>query len=240
MILDILGRRGCLVPLIVALLLVGGSPGRTLPDASPSIRFEQEVVTFRPMLEGESVDLSFAFSNGGAGPLVIHDAVTSCGCTTADYPQRPLKPGERGIMRTTFQSRGHAGGVDLTLLVKSNDPLQPETMLHIRGRVRRQWQVKPDRLVLTHLAPGRPVQKTLQVINHMDTPLKIREVSSPASFIRLFSPPAEVPPGGERAIPCEVQVDRLEPGKARQSSIRIVVANARMTLVEVPVLVRLK
>jgi hypothetical protein len=240
MIRGILGRRHCVVPLIGALLLVGVSPGRTLPGTAPSIRFEQEVATLRPMLEGDSVDVSFAFSNQGTEPLVIHDTATSCGCTTADYPQRPLRTGEQGAIRTTFDSRGHTGDVDLTLLVKSNDPLQPEKMLHIRGRVTRQWQVKPDRLVLTNLAPGRPVQKTLQVINHMDTPLQIHEVSSPAPFIRLFAPPTEVPPGGQRAIPCEVQANGLERGKVQQSSIRIVVANARMTLVEVPVLVRLK
>ncbi len=240
MMLGILGRGRCLVPLIVALLLVGISPGRTLPGALPSIRFEQEVVTFRPMLEGDSVDVSFAFTNQGTEALVIHDAVTSCGCTTAEYPQRPLRSGEQDAIRTTFRSRGHAGDVDLTLLVKSNDPLQPEKMLHIRGRVTRQWQVKPDRLVLTNHAPGQAVKNTLQVINLMDTPLKIHEVSSPASFIRLFSPPTEVPAGGEGAIPCEVQANSLEPGKMQQSSIRIVVTNARMTLVEVPVLVRLK
>jgi hypothetical protein len=240
MILGILGRRRSLVPLIVALLVVGVSPGRGLPGASPSIRLEQDVVTFWPMLEEDSVDVSFAFSNRGAGPLVIYDAVTSCGCTTADYPQRPLKPGERGIIRTTFQSRGHAGDVDLTLLVKSNDPLQPEKMLHIRGRVTRQWQVKPDRLVLTYLSSGPAYEKALQVINYMDVPLRIREVSSGADFIHLLSAPKEVPPGGEKTIPCEVQVDGLEPGKVRQSSIRIIVANARMKLVEVPVLVTLK
>jgi hypothetical protein len=74
----------------------------------------------------------------------------------------------------------------------------------------------------------------------MDTPLQIHEVSSPASFIRVFSPPTEVPPGGQRAIPCEVQANGREPGRVQQSSIRVVAANARMTMVEVPVLVRLK
>jgi len=240
MIIGMLGPRRCLVPLVVALLVVGLSPGRTLSGASPSIRFEQEVVSFRPMLEGDSVDVSFTFSNQGSGSLVIHDAATSCGCTTAEYPRRPVRPGEEGMIRTTFQSQGHAGDIDLTLLVKSNDPLQHEKMLHIRGRVTRQWQVKPDRLVLTNLAPGQAVKDTLQVINLMDTPLRIHEVSSGADFIRLLSLPSEVPAGGETAIPCEVQVDRMESGKVRQSSIRIIVANARVKLVEVPVLVRLK
>jgi hypothetical protein len=240
MILGILGRRRTFAPLTVALLLVGVSPGRTLPGASPSIRFEQEVVTFRPMLEEDSVDVSFAFTNRGSGPLVIHDAVTSCGCTTAEYPRQPVRPGEAGTIRTTFQSRGHGGDVDLTLLVKSNDPARPEQVLHIRGQVTRQWQVKPDRLVLTDLSSGPAQEKALQVINYMDVPLRIHEVSSGADFIRLLSAPEEVPARGEKTLICAIHSQGLEPGRVRQSSIRISVEGARLTSVEIPVLVKLR
>jgi hypothetical protein len=112
--------------------------------------------------------------------------------------------------------------------------------LHIRGTVFRQWQVKPDRLVLTNLAAGGNYQQSLQIVNYMGVPLRIREVAAGADFIRLLSPPGEVPPGAERTIPYEIHLEGFEPGRVRQSSIRIAVANARMSLVEVPVLVRVK
>ena len=209
-------------------------------DAASAIRFDQEVFTFQPVLEGESVEVAFAFRNMGSQSLLIHDVSTSCGCTTAEYPSGPLQPGEAGTVRTTFRSRGYSGDVDLTLLVKSNDTKDPMKALHIRGKVVRQWQVKPDRLVLTNLAAGGKYQQSLQVVNYMDVPLRIREVAVGADFIRLLSPPGEVPPGAERTVPYEVNLQGFEPGRVRQSSIRIAVANARMSLVEVPVLIRVK
>jgi len=208
--------------------------------AASTIHFDREIYIFQPILEGDAVAVAFGFRNMGLQPLVIHDVSTSCGCTTAEYPSGALKPGERGAVSTTFNSRGYSGDVDLTLLVKSNDQKDPVKTLHIRGKVVRQWQVKPDRLVLTNLAAGGRYQQSLQVVNYMDVPLRIREVAGGADFIRLPSPPGEVPPGAERTVPYEVNLQGFEPGRVRQSSIRIAVANARMSLVEVPVLVRVK
>ena len=231
-------RRGrWLLPCLLLALLVLGADATA---AQPVIRFDQEAFTFQPVLEGDSVEVAFSFRNMGAQPLIIHDVSTSCGCTTAEYPSGPLKPGERGAVRTTFNSRGYSGDVDLTLLVKSNDAKDPMRTLHIRGKVVRQWQVKPDRLVLTNLAAGGKYQQSLQVVNYMDVPLRIQEVAVGADFIRLLSPPGEVPPGAERTIPYEVNLQGFEPGRVRQSSIRVAVANARMSLVEVPVLIRVK
>jgi hypothetical protein len=209
-------------------------------DAASAIRFECESFTFEPILEGDSVDVAFAFRNVGSQPLVVQDVSTSCGCTTAEYPSGPLEPGERGAVRTTFNSRGYSGDVDLTLLVRSNDAKDPVKALHVRGKVVRQWQVKPDRLVLANLPAGGRYQQSLQVVNYMDVPLHIREVAGGADFIRLLSTPGEVPPGAERIVAYEVNLQGLEPGRVRQSSIRVAVVNARMNSVEVPVLVTVK
>lgn len=214
--------------------------GYTATEGAPAIHFLQDVISFAPILEGESADISFEFVNRGGKPLLIHDAVTSCGCTTAEYPRRPVRPGGAGTIRTTFQSRGHGGDVDLTLLVKSNDPQSPEKVLHIRGQVTRQWQVKPDRLVATNLSSGPAYEKSFQLINYMDVPLRIREVSSDADFIRLLAAPQEVPPGGEKTLTCAIHSQGLEPGRVRQSSIRISVEGARLTAVDIPVLVKLR
>src|SRR5210317_1778543 len=82
--------RSLIILICVSLLLLDPVWGGDVLTASPAIRFQEDVFTFQPILEGESVDVTFEFSNGGEEPLVIHDAVTSCGCTTADYPNYPL------------------------------------------------------------------------------------------------------------------------------------------------------
>lgn len=212
----------------------------TLFGASPAIRFQKDVFTFQSILEGEFVEVTFEFSNGGEEPLVIHDAVTSCGCTTADYPSHPLKPGEKGKIKTTFKSTGHGGDNDIRLLVKSNDPTVPAKTLRIRGKVIRQWQVKPSRFILTDLRPGSTLRKKFQITNLMKEPLKIRKLAARNPHIRLLATPKKVAPDKDQAIGFEVNLKELKTGQISQSSIRIEVANAEMQSVEIPILMKLK
>jgi hypothetical protein len=208
--------------------------------ASPAISFQEDVFTFQPILEGESVDIIFEFSNRGRELLVIHDAVTSCGCTTAEYPNHPLKAGESGTIKTTFHSKGHGGDNDISLLVKSNDPVVPIKTLRIRGKVIRQWQVKPDRFILTNLKPNRSYTRRLQIINFMDKTLEIRELVAGNPHIRLLSNRKRVAPKGDEVIDFEVSVKDLKANGLAQSSVRIEVANAEIQSVEIPVLMKLK
>lgn len=208
--------------------------------ATPAIRFQEEVFIFESILEGESVEVTFEFSNGGEGPLVIHDAVTSCGCTTADYPSYPVKAGESGKIRTTFKSAGHGGENDIVLLVKNNDPIASIKKLRIRGTVIRQWLAQPDRFILTNLKPNRRYTRRLQIFNFMEESLQIRQIVAGNPHLHFLSKSREVAPGGEEIIAFEVNTRNLEPGRIVQSSIRLEVVNAEMQAVEIPVLIKLK
>ena len=208
---------------------------------SPAIHFEKDVFTFEPILEGESVDVSFRFTNLGEEVLVIHDAVTSCGCTTAHYPTHSIKPGEGGTIKTTYNSKGHSGENDIVLLVKSNDPIVPVKKLGIRGKVISQWQTQPDRFILTDLKPNRSYTRKLQISNLMDEPLHIKKiVVGNLHHIHILSKPIAVAPKGDESIAFEVRVNDLKRGGIGQSSIRIEVANAKMKSIEIPILMKLK
>jgi hypothetical protein len=209
--------------------------------ASPAIHFEKDVFTFEPILEGESVDVSFHFTNLGEEALVIHDAVASCGCTTAHYPTHSIRPGEGGIIKTTYYSAGHGGENHIVLLVKSNDPIVPIKNLSIQGRVISQWQAKPDRFILTNLRPNRSYTRKLQVSNFMDEPLYIKKiVVGDPHRIHLLSKPIKVAPKGDELIAFELSLDDLKLGGIGQYSIRIEVANAKMKSVEIPILMKLR
>ena len=42
------------------------------------------------------VKCTFTFTNEGNAPLVIHQAIASCGCTVPTYTRMPVKRGEKG------------------------------------------------------------------------------------------------------------------------------------------------
>ena len=61
------------------------------------ITFEKTTHNFGSFPESSpKVTCVFKFKNSGDGPLVIHQAIASCGCTVPQYPKEPIKPGESG------------------------------------------------------------------------------------------------------------------------------------------------
>ncbi len=59
--------------------------------------------------EGAQVEVSFRFKNTGNKPLVIANVTASCGCTIPETPQQPFAPGEEGVIKAKFDSKGRLG-----------------------------------------------------------------------------------------------------------------------------------
>lgn len=59
--------------------------------------------------EGAQVEVSFRFKNTGTKPLVIANVTASCGCTIPETPQQPFAPGEEGVIKAKFDSKGRLG-----------------------------------------------------------------------------------------------------------------------------------
>ena len=72
------------------------------------------------MIEGESVEYSFHFTNTGGKDLVITKVSASCGCTVPTYKREPVKPGEKGEITVMFNSEGRYGMQTKEIKVLSN------------------------------------------------------------------------------------------------------------------------
>jgi Protein of unknown function (DUF1573) len=83
----------------------------SLDDKMPRIAFEDSVqnVDFGKLVEGDTVQRSFKFSNAGEFPLIINNVSTSCGCTVPQWPRDPIAPGETSSIVVKFNSRGKMG-----------------------------------------------------------------------------------------------------------------------------------
>ncbi|MBL4677635.1 MAG: DUF1573 domain-containing protein [Mucilaginibacter sp.] len=108
----------------------------TAVDATnaPVIKLENDTHDFGKIKEGEKVTYAFKFVNSGKSPLIIKDAVATCGCTTPEWPKAPVQPGASGEIKVTFDS-AHKGGLqDKQITVTANtNPAQ--TMMHLIGDV---------------------------------------------------------------------------------------------------------
>ncbi len=76
---------------------------------STALQFETETHDFGQLKAGEKLSFSFVFQNKGEGAIQIKSASTDCGCMSAHFTQKSVKPGESGVIEVTFDSAGLFG-----------------------------------------------------------------------------------------------------------------------------------
>lgn len=75
------------------------------------IKFEKTKHNFGMFSESNpKVTCTFKFKNVGDGPLIIHQAIASCGCTVPMYPKEPIKAGESGEITVRYDGQGKFPG----------------------------------------------------------------------------------------------------------------------------------
>lgn len=54
-------------------------------------------------------------------PLIINQAIASCGCTIPDFTEKPVMPGESGEINVTYNGTGrYTGKFKKVITVQSN------------------------------------------------------------------------------------------------------------------------
>jgi hypothetical protein len=81
------------------------------------------------------VTFDFVFTNVGKAPIIIHQAVASCGCTVPDYTFDPIMPGKKGKISVTYDGTTRRPGVfRKSVTVHSNGKNTP-IRLYIEGEM---------------------------------------------------------------------------------------------------------
>jgi hypothetical protein len=86
------------------------------------IKFETTVHDFGKFSEAApKVACEFRFTNVGNSPLVINQAIASCGCTIPEYTKEPIAPGRTGIIKVTYNGTGkYPGPFSKSITIRSN------------------------------------------------------------------------------------------------------------------------
>lgn len=120
--------------LIMSLMLIMSVCFAMGQDKQASIKFDKITYNFGKFSEKQPVQKCvFTFVNAGTAPLVINQAVASCGCTVPSYTKTPIMPGEKGEIKVTYNGRGaFPGHFKKTITVRSNGVTEL-TRLYIEG-----------------------------------------------------------------------------------------------------------
>lgn len=106
---------------MIALLIMGCVAAHAQAQQA-EIKFDKIVIDFGTFSEKNAVQTAtFTFTNTGTAPLVINQAVASCGCTVPTFTKQPVKPGEKGEIKVKYNGAGKfPGHFKKSITVRSN------------------------------------------------------------------------------------------------------------------------
>ena len=121
--------------LVLTMLLFCGM-SVALAQKPAEIKFDKLTHDFGTFSEKSPVvSCTFTFTNVGESPLIINQAVASCGCTVPEYTKTPIQPGEKGEIKVTYNGTGKfPGHFKKPITVRTNGAVEM-TRLYIEGEM---------------------------------------------------------------------------------------------------------
>ncbi len=115
-------------------LMLFGTITMALAQKPAEIKFDKTTHNFGNFSEKSPVvSCVFTFTNVGEQPLVVNQAVASCGCTVPEYTKTPIQPGEKGEIKVTYNGTGKfPGHFKKSITVRTNGTVEM-TRLSIEG-----------------------------------------------------------------------------------------------------------
>ena len=100
------------------------------------IKFDKTTMDLGKFPESNPVQkCTFTFTNTGNAPLIINQAIASCGCTVPEYTKEPVAPGKTGTINVTYNGKGKFPGFfKKTITIRTNGKTEM-TRLYISGEM---------------------------------------------------------------------------------------------------------
>lgn len=95
--------------------------GAMTASAQAVITFKKTDHNFGTFKEDAAQTIEFVFTNTGDKPLVVQQAVASCGCTIPSFSKEPIAPGKTGVVKVLYNGKGKfPGKFKKSISVQSN------------------------------------------------------------------------------------------------------------------------
>lgn len=107
--------------------IIGGekvTSEETKPVAVTTVRIDRTTASMGSFDWKQEQKTDFTLVNTGNKPLIIHTINTSCGCTTVDFPKKPVRPGEEAVLHVSYKAE-HEGYFNKTITVYCNVEFSP-------------------------------------------------------------------------------------------------------------------
>lgn len=118
------------IALLMALYMLPAGAQEKIGD---NLEFDKTVHNFGDIIvDNGPVSCTFTVKNTGSKPVVIYNAVTTCGCTKAEWTKEPILPGKTGKISATYSNDEGPYPFDKSITVYMSEPKKP-IILKMRG-----------------------------------------------------------------------------------------------------------
>ena len=114
--------------LICAVVLGFAFTASAQDNQKAEFKFNEEKHDFGKIPQGKPVTTEFVFTNVGVEPLILTNVQPTCGCTIADYTKSPVKRGEKGVIKITYNAAVPAP-FSKAIVVTSNAKTPQKTLI---------------------------------------------------------------------------------------------------------------
>ena len=98
------------------------------------INVEESIINYGKIKKGSDGDRNFVIENTGDKPLIITNVQTTCGCTVAEKPTKPILPKKTYNLGVTYDTQ-RVGPIEKAIIVESNAKVKSRYTLRIKGEV---------------------------------------------------------------------------------------------------------
>ena len=102
-------------------------------SANGNFKFKSEIIDYGTIVQNSDGNRVFTFKNDGNKPIIITSVKSSCGCTIASKPNKPIMPGETSTINVKYATK-RLGSFSKTITITSNAK-ESIKKLRIKGKV---------------------------------------------------------------------------------------------------------
>lgn len=122
---------------------------------------------------------SFLLKNKGDKQLLIQEVKSTCGCAEAKPSTTEIPPGGTAHLTIAFESEKRYGPQEQRAFVRTNDPVNPTTVLTIRADVVSDYVLKPAVLAFGEIPYGHDAVRTIHISDGGTGTFDVNAVSAP-------------------------------------------------------------
>lgn len=164
----------------------GGAPDL---ERAPQAKFSSEVFDVGIVTPFDQVSRSLRVQNLGRRPLEVKVLDQGCSCVAVTIKEPQIAPGQSVVVELTFTAPEEEKAVDHTVLLSTNDPLQKQVSINVRGEVRRTVWTEPRELNFVGLLPKEAREQELRVFSTWPEGCEVTELRGLPEGIEVVQEP---------------------------------------------------